>query len=129
MVLGAALASSSDGVHDTFVAEVCVAIVVSARDPNFALSVCTNAFDAGVKVIVAALPSVTADTLGVVALGIVGSDTLIEPFAEPIADEKLQFAENDSATCFVPSALCAMVASPYAALSEDALSVRMVRYL
>jgi hypothetical protein len=91
--------------------------------------VCRNDEDAGESEIVAALPSVTLETLALVARGIVGRETLTEPLAEPIADEKLQFAENDRVICFVPSALCATVTSPYAALSEVALSVRMVRYL
>ena len=42
----AALASSSDGVHEMLVAEASDAIVVSAREPNFARSVCRNALDA-----------------------------------------------------------------------------------
>ena len=46
VAFGAALASSSDGVQDMLVAEVCVAIVVSAREPNFALSVCEKELDA-----------------------------------------------------------------------------------
>ena len=59
------------------VAEVCVAIVVSAREPNFARRVCKNALEAGVSVIVAALPSVTLCTLGVVTRGIAGSVMLV----------------------------------------------------
>ena len=81
------MASSSDGVHEMLVAEICAAIVVSAREPNFARRVCRNALDAGVSVIVAALPSVTADTVGVVIRGIAGRDRTTLPFAVPIDAE------------------------------------------
>ena len=122
------MASSNDGVHDTLVDEVCVAIVVSAREPNFARSVCKKELDAGESVIVAALPSVTADTLGVVALGIVGSVITMPPLVVPIDAEIPKFAAIVSVICRVPSELCAMVTSPYAALSDAPLSVRIVRY-
>ena len=69
------------------VAEVCAAIVVSAREPNFARRVCRNALDAGVSVIVAALPSVTAELMGVVMRGIAGNDRTTLPFAVPIDAE------------------------------------------
>ena len=88
------MASSSDGVHEMLVAAVCVAIVVSAREPNFARSVCKNALDAGVSVIVVALPSVTAGMLGVVTRGIAGSDMTTLPFAVPMDVEYVQFAVN-----------------------------------
>jgi len=87
VVFGAALASFSVGVQDMLVAKVCATIVVSAREPNFALRVCEKELDAGESVIVAALPSVTADTLGVVTRGIAGSEILTDPLAEPIAAE------------------------------------------
>ncbi|MPM24208.1 hypothetical protein SDC9_70689 [bioreactor metagenome] len=128
VAFGAALASSSDGIQEMFVAEVCAAIVVSAREPNFARSVCEKELDAGTSVIVAALPSVTADTLGVVALGIVGSVITIPPLAVPIDAEIPKFAAIVSVICRVPSELCAIVTSPYAALSDAPLSVRIVRY-
>ena len=70
-----------------FVAAVSAAIVVSAREPNFARSVCKSALDAGVSEIVDALPSVTLDTLGVVIRGIAGSDRTTLPFADPIEAE------------------------------------------
>ena len=69
------------------VAEVCVAIVVSAREPNFARRVCRNALDAGASVIAAALPSVTLGTLGVVTRGIAGSVMPSDPLTEPIEAE------------------------------------------
>ena len=128
VAFGAALASSSDGVQAMLVAEVCVAIVVSSREPNFARSVCTNALDAGESVIVAPLPSITADTLGVVTRGIAGSTMLTDPLAEPIAEEYVKFPANDSVTCLVPSELWKIVHSPYASLSVLALSVRIMRY-
>ena len=81
------MASSSDGIHEMLVAEASDAIVVSAREPNFARSVCRNALDAGVSVIVAALPSVTAETEGVVIRGIAGSDMTTLPFAVPMDAE------------------------------------------
>ncbi len=81
------MASSSDGVHEMFVAAVCDAIVVSAREPNFARSVCKKEPDAGVSEIVAALPSVTADTVGVVIRGIAGSEMTTLPFAVPMDAE------------------------------------------
>ncbi len=94
------------------VAEVCAAIVVSAREPNFARSVCTNALDAGESVIVAALPSVTTDTFGVVTRGIAGSEILTDPLAEPIAAEYVKFPAKDSVACLVPSELWEIVHSP-----------------
>ena len=69
------------------VAAVCVAIIVSAREPNFARRVCTNALDAGASDIVAALLSVTAETVGVVIRGIAGSDMTTLPFAVPMDAE------------------------------------------
>ena len=69
------------------VAEVCAAIVVSAREPNFARRVCRNALDAGVSVIVAALPSVTAELMGVVMRGIAGNERTTLPFAVPMDAE------------------------------------------
>ena len=81
------MASSSNGVHETLVAKVCVAIIVSAREPNFARKACKNALDAGVSVIVAALPSVVAEMVGVVMRGIAGSDMTTLPFAFPIDAE------------------------------------------
>ena len=70
-----------------FVAAVCDAIVVSAREPNFARSVCKKEPDAGVSEIVAALPSVTAETVGVVMRGIAGSYMTTLPFAVPMDAE------------------------------------------
>ena len=102
---GAALASSSDGVQEMLVAAVCVAIVVSAREPNFARSVCKNALDAGVSEIVVALPSVTAEIGGVVMRGIAGNDMTTLPFAVPIDAENVQFAVNASVIWRVPSEL------------------------
>ena len=84
---GAALASSSDGVHEMLVAEACDATIVSAREPNFARSVCKKEPDAGVSEIVAALPSVTADSVGVVIRGIAGSEMTTLPFAVPMDAE------------------------------------------
>ena len=110
------------------VAEVCVAIVVSAREPNFARRVCKNALEAGVSVIVATLPSVTLGTLGVVTHGIAGNVMLSDPLTEPIADEYVQFATNEIVVCLVPSELWVTIHSPYASLSELALSVRIIRY-
>ena len=81
------MASSNDGVHEMLVAAVCDAIVVSAREPNFARSVCKNEPDAGVSEIVAALPSVTAEMIGVVMRGIAGNDRTTLPFAVPIDAE------------------------------------------
>ena len=69
------------------VAEACDATIVSAREPNFARSVCRNALDAGVSEIVAALPSVTAETEGVVIRGIAGSEMTTLPFAVPMDAE------------------------------------------
>ena len=69
------------------VAEVWAAIVVSTREPNFARKVCRNALDAGVSVIVDALPSATAETVGVVMRGIAGSEMTTLPFAVPMDAE------------------------------------------
>ena len=110
------------------VAEVWTAIVVSTREPNFARRVCRNELDAGVSVIVAALPSVTLGTLGVVTRGIAGNVMLSDPLTEPIADEYVQFATNEIVVCLVPSELWVTVHSPYASLSVLALSVKIMRY-
>jgi hypothetical protein len=128
VAFGAALASSNTGVHEMLVAAVWDAIIDSAREPNFARSVCRNALDAGESVISAALPSETLGTLGVVTRGIAGNVMLSDPLTEPIADEYVQFATNEIVVCLVPSELWVTVHSPYASLSVLALSVRIMRY-
>ena len=88
----------------TLVFEVLETIVPEA-EPTAYRSVCLNDEDAGDNVIVPCVPIVREPTVGVVALGIVGSVTVAEPvisFSE-LANE--QSAVHESVTEPVPSAL------------------------
>jgi hypothetical protein len=86
-----------------------------------------NEDDAGLSVIVEALPIVSVPTDGVVALGIVGSEIVAEPVSIPTDPENETSPVHASVMLFVPSAFWVTVHSPYAAASVDALSVRTVR--
>ena len=78
--------------------------------------------------IVVALPSVMLPTDGTVLRGIVGNCMVTAPLAVPKDEVMLKSPLNESVNCLVPSALCAMVKSPYAAALVEALSVKTVIY-
>ncbi len=128
VAFGAWFASVSAGVQLTEVFAVFVAIVPDA-EPTAYLKVWVKEDDAGLSVIVDAEPIVSVPTEGVVARGIVVNEIVAEPDAILIAEENEQSADQANVTLPVPSALCVIVHSPYAAASVDALSVRIVKNL
>jgi hypothetical protein len=98
------LASVSAGVQLTEVFAVFVMIVPEA-EPTVYRSVWVKVEDAGLSVIVEAVPIVRVPTEGVVARGIVGRETVADPFSILIDDEKETSPVHASVTLFVPSAL------------------------
>ena len=98
------MASVNAGVQLTEVFAVFVMIVPEA-EPTVYRSVCVNVEDAGLRVMVDAVPIVRVPTEGVVARGIVGSEIVADPVITPIDEEKEQSPDHASVTLFVPSAL------------------------
>ena len=98
------MASVNAGVQLTEVFAVFVMIVPEA-EPTVYRGVCVNVEDAGLSVMVDAVPIVRVPTEGVVARGIVGSEIVADPVITPIDEEKEQSPDHASVTLFVPSAL------------------------
>ena len=104
VAFGTWFASVSAGVQLTEVFAVFVMIVPEA-EPTVYRSVCVNVEDAGLSVMVEAVPIVRVPTEGVVARGIVGRETVADPLSILIEDEKETSPVHASVMLFVPSAL------------------------
>ena len=111
VAFGTWLASVNAGVQLTEVFAVFV-MIVPESEPTWYRSVWVNVEDAGLSVMVEAVPIVRVPTEGVVDLGIVGSEIVADPVMTPIDVEKEQSPDHASVTLFVPSALCDTVHSP-----------------